>query len=84
MLKLSLKQGQYINIGEDIRVIYVGGSGGHGRLMIDAPRDIPIVRSNIEENPARKKETYYPEKKISAEAQKEIQRILWEERHKDQ
>ena len=26
MLKLSLKQGQYVNIGDDIRVVYVGGS----------------------------------------------------------
>ena len=82
MLKLSLKQGQYINIGDNIRVVYVGGSGGHGRLMIDAPKEIPIVRSNIEENPERRRETYYPEEKISAEAQKKIQRILWEERHK--
>ena len=61
MLKLSLKQGQYINIGA---------------------KEIPIVRSNIEENPERRRETYYPEEKISAEAQKKIQRILWEERHK--
>ncbi len=45
-------------------------------LMIDAPKEIPIVRSNIEENPERRRETYYPEEKISAEAQKKIQRIL--------
>lgn len=37
MLKLSLKQGQYVNIGDDIRVVYVGGSGNHARLLIDAP-----------------------------------------------
>ena len=24
MLKLSLKQGQYVNIGDNIRVVYVG------------------------------------------------------------
>lgn len=66
MLKLSLKQGQYVNIGDDIRVVYVGGSGGQGRLMIDAPKEVPIVRSSIEENPERRKDTYYPEKKISA------------------
>ena len=48
MLKLSLKQGQYVNIGDDIRVVYVGGSGGQGRLMIDAPKEVPIVRSSIE------------------------------------
>ena len=77
MLKLSLKQGQYVNIGDDIRVVYVG----QGRLMIDAPKEVPIVRSSIEENPERRKDTYYPEKKISAKAQKEIERILWNERH---
>ena len=40
MLKLSLKQGQYVNIGDNIRVVYVGGSGNHARLLIDAPREI--------------------------------------------
>lgn len=27
MLKISLKQGQYVNIGDNIRVVYVGGTG---------------------------------------------------------
>ena len=59
MLKLSLKQGQYVNIGDDIRVVYVGGSGNHARLLIDAPRELNIARSTTEENPARRRETYY-------------------------
>ena len=82
MLKLSLKQGQYVNIGENIRVVYVGGSGNHARLLIDAPRELNIARSTTEENPARKKETYYAEPGISREAQQEIKRILWNERMK--
>ena len=45
MLKLSLKQGQYVNIGDNIRVVYVGGSGNHARLLIDAPRELNIARS---------------------------------------
>ena len=49
MLKLSLKQGQYVNIGDDIRVVYVGGSGNHARLLIDAPRELNIARSTTEE-----------------------------------
>ena len=61
MLKLSLKQGQYVNIGDNIRVVYVGGSGNHARLLIDAPRELNIARSTTEENPARKRETYYAE-----------------------
>ena len=48
MLKISLKQGQYVNIGDNIRVVYVGGTGNHGRLMIDAPKDVRIARSTVE------------------------------------
>lgn len=82
MLKISLKQGQYVNIGDNIRVVYVGGTGSHGRLMIDAPKEIRIARCSIEENPERRKDTYYPETPISKEAQNEIKRILWNERMK--
>lgn len=42
MLKLSLKEGEYVNIGDNIRVVYAGGSGKNGRLMIDAPREMNI------------------------------------------
>ena len=82
MLKISLKQGQYVNIGDNIRVVYVGGTGNHGRLMIDAPKEIKIARSTVEQNPERRKDTYYPEPAISKEAQDEIKKILWNERMK--
>ena len=29
LLKLSLKQGEYLNIGDNIRVVYAGGAGNH-------------------------------------------------------
>lgn len=80
MLKISLKQGQYVNIGENIRVVYVGGSGNHGRLLIDAPRDVRIARCTVEQDPQRRADSYYPEAPISKEAQEEIKRILWNER----
>ena len=38
MLKLSLKEGQYVNIGDDIRIVFAGGTGKHCRLLIDAPK----------------------------------------------
>lgn len=82
MLKLSLKQGQYLNIGDNIRVVYLGGTGSHGRFMVDAPRDVSIVRSSVEQNPERNKDTYYPESPISKEAQEQIRRILREEKLK--
>ena len=82
MLKISLKQGQYVNIGDNIRVVYVGGTGNHGRLMIDAPKEVKIARGTVEQNPERRKDTYYPEPAISKEAQDEIKKILWNERMK--
>ena len=82
MLKISLKPGQYVNIGEDIRVVFAGGSGNNIRLLIDAPREVPIARNPAERNPERKKDSYYKENPISEEAQQEIKRILWNERAK--
>ncbi len=55
MLKLSLKEGEYVNIGDNIRVVYAGGSGKNGRLMIDAPREMNISRSNNNPNPRRER-----------------------------
>ena len=52
MLKLSLKEGEYVNIGDNIP------------------------------NPEKRKDTYYPEPKISEEAQHEIKKIIWNERQK--
>ena len=82
MLKLSLKEGEYVNIGDNIRVVYAGGSGKNGRLMIDAPREMNISRSNNDPNPEKRKDTYQPEQKISEEAQHEIKKIIWNERQK--
>ena len=44
LLKLSLKQGEYLNIGDNIRVVYAGGAGNHIRLLVDAGK-IPIMLS---------------------------------------
>ena len=46
MLKLTLREGEYVNIGDNIRVVYAGGSGKNGRLMIDAPREMNISQRN--------------------------------------
>ena len=81
MLKLSLREGEYITIGDNIKVAYVGSNGKNGRFLIDAPRELNIVRSKVEVNEEKKK-SYYPDPETSAEAQKEIRRIIWNERQK--
>lgn len=82
MLKLTLKPGEYLDIGNNVRVIFSGGSSNNIHLLIDAPKEVVISRSNAAEN-RTKKRNYYSEKKISAEAQKEIAAILMREKKKD-
>ena len=48
MLKLTLKPGDYIDIGENIRVVFSGGSANNIHLLVDAPRDVNIARNKTE------------------------------------
>ena len=68
MLKLTLKPGEYIDIGKDIRVVFSGGSANNIHLLVDAPRELDIARSNS--TTYKKKNQYFAEKPISKEAQK--------------
>ena len=84
MLKLTLKPGEYIDIGENVRVIFSGGSANNIHLLVDAPREVPIARSNANPIDASKKKvsSYYKEKAISKEAQREIAQIIKREKSK--
>ena len=48
MLKLSLRPGEFIDIGENVRVIFSGGSANNIHLLVDAPREINIARRRLE------------------------------------
>lgn len=76
MLNLTLRAGQYINIGDDIRVVFQGYEAGKLKIMVDAPKELRISRS------ANGDETYTPEQKMSREAQLEIAKIYKAERAK--
>jgi len=83
MLKLTLHPGDFIDIGQDIKVVFSGGSANNIHLLIDAPRDLNIVRSTAAKN--RRPSPYRPEQGISPEAQREIVNIIKREkssRHK--
>ena len=45
MLRMSVKNEEYLMIGDDIKIIFLGGGGGQTRIMIDAPKEVNIVRS---------------------------------------
>ena len=44
MLKLTLRPGEFIDIGENVRVIFSGGSANNIHLLVDAPREINIAK----------------------------------------
>ena len=45
MLRMSVKNGEYIMIGDDVKVVFLGGAAGQTRIMIDAPKEVNIARS---------------------------------------
>ena len=47
MLCLNLNQGEYMTIGEDVVVQLDHISGDRCKLMIQAPREVPIVRGKV-------------------------------------
>ena len=87
MLKLTLRPGEFIDIGDNVRVIFSGGSANNIHLLVDAPREINIARSSAAKKKTRTAEqsarTYYKESGISDEAQKEIVSILMREKRKN-
>lgn len=78
MLKLTLRPGEFIDIGKDIRVIFSGGSANNIHLLVDAPRTVNIARSSAGGKNAGS--PYFKEKGISEEAKQEIRDILRRER----
>ena len=47
MLRLTMAQEEYLMIGENVKIVFLGGTGRHMRVMIDAPKEVNIVRSNV-------------------------------------
>lgn len=47
MLRMSVAEEEYLMIGDEIKIVFLGGSGKHMRIMIDAPKEINIVRSSV-------------------------------------
>ena len=47
MLRLSVKAEEYLQIGDDIKIVFLGGSGNHMRIMIDAPKEVNMVSSSV-------------------------------------
>ena len=53
MLRLSVRDEEFLMIGDDVKIVFLGSSGGQTRIMIDAPKDVNIVRSKAIEKRIR-------------------------------
>lgn len=47
MLRLTVSTEEYLMIGDDIKLVFLGGTGKHLRIMVDAPKDKNILRSSV-------------------------------------
>ena len=50
MLRLTVGTEDYLMIGEDIKIVFLGGSKNHTRIMLDVPKEVNVVRSKVLEN----------------------------------
>ena len=73
MLKLTLRPGEFIDIGDNVRVIFSGGSANNIHLLVDAPREINIARSSAVKKKGRQNRVQadITRSGISDEAQKD-------------
>ena len=50
MLRLTVSTEEYLMIGEDIKIVFLGGTKNHVRIMVDVPKEVDVVRSSVLEN----------------------------------
>lgn len=56
MLRLTVSPEEYIQLNENIRIAFLGGSKNHMKIMIDAPKEVKIVRGKALERQAATEE----------------------------
>lgn len=52
MLRLTVNTEEYLTIGENVKIVFLGGSKNHTKIMIDAPKEVNVVRGKVLENKA--------------------------------
>ncbi len=50
MLRLTVSTEEYLQIGDNVKIVFLGGSKNHLRIMIDAPKDVNVLRSKVLES----------------------------------
>lgn len=87
MLKLTIKAGEYLLVGDNIKVVFTGGSASNMHVLVDAPRCMNIVRSTALEKYGMAADPgntvkHHKDRELSPEAKEKIKAILVEERRK--
>ena len=84
MLKLTLGPGDFLQIGDNVRVIFTRAQNGYIHLMVDALREINIARSTAMEKhgtlPKGVKAKYRQDEKLSEDALRKIRKIISEDK----
>ena len=78
MLKLTVKAGEYLLVGDNIKVVFTGGSANNMHVLVDAPKSMNIVRSTALEKYGMAAD--HKDRELSPEAKEKIKAILMEER----
>ena len=52
MLRLSVNKNEYLMVGKDVRITFLGGNDRAMRLMIDAPKEVNVARGKAIEKRA--------------------------------
>ena len=55
MLRLSVNKNEYLMVGKDVKVTFLGGNDTTLKLMIDAPKEINVARGKAIEKRARER-----------------------------
>ena len=86
MLKLTVKKGEYILIGGEVKIAFVGGSSNNMHILVDAPKSVNIVREQALEKAGLadpgKKVKFYKDRDLSKDAKEKIQSIIVADRKK--
>lgn len=85
MLKLTVKAGEYLLVGDNIKLVFTGGSSNNLHILVDAPRSMNIARSSTLEKYGMAAEPgnevkHHKDRELSEEAKAKIKAILMEER----
>jgi carbon storage regulator len=56
MLRLSVNKNEYLMVGNDVKITFLGGNDSTLRLLIDAPKEVNVARGKAIEKRAKKRE----------------------------